>query len=134
MASDTVHSPPSKQFRRDEGHEGPRSVDDSVSLPNPHLATMETDFLYHIGYSRSEARELFGDVKVRTSIGLASVTVDMVVRLCMFGDLGFNRIMCVFMVYCGLSLYLEKSKQYINQIYFTGHLCMAIEILVFLRS
>ena len=38
--------------------------------PNPHLGSMESDFLYHIGYSREEARKLFRDVKVRVVCGI----------------------------------------------------------------
>ena len=32
---------------------------------NPHLKNLPSDFLYHIGYSREEAKALFGGVKVR---------------------------------------------------------------------
>lgn len=35
-----------------------------TALPNPHLASLDGDFLYHIGYSRHEIREIFHDVKV----------------------------------------------------------------------
>ena len=31
---------------------------------NPHLETLHSDFLYHIGYSREEAKAEFGNVKV----------------------------------------------------------------------
>lgn len=37
---------------------------------NPFLATMESDFLYHIGYSSHDCKDTFKDVKVL--IGLAS--------------------------------------------------------------
>lgn len=33
------------------------------TLPNPHLHALDSDFLYHIGYSRDELRDIFGDVK-----------------------------------------------------------------------
>ena len=38
---------------------------EKVSLPNPHLSGMESDYLYHLGYGRDEARQIFHDVKVR---------------------------------------------------------------------
>ena len=52
---------------------GPRAdeqsrVEPTSGLPNPHLSSLEQDFLYHIGYSRPEIRELFHDVKVDTSV------------------------------------------------------------------
>ena len=34
------------------------------SLPNPHLSTLNGDFLYHIGFSRHEIRDIFHDIKV----------------------------------------------------------------------
>ena len=40
----------------------------STGLPNVHLDELESDFLYHIGYSRHELKEKFGDVKVRVPI------------------------------------------------------------------
>ena len=36
----------------------------SSGLPNPHLASLESDFLYHIGYSSHDCKDLFKDVKV----------------------------------------------------------------------
>ena len=52
---------------------GPRAAEQSrvetaSNLPNPHLSSLEEDFLYHIGYSRPEIKELFHDVKVATSV------------------------------------------------------------------
>ena len=36
-----------------------------VCVPaNVHLSSMESDFLYHIGYSGHQCKDLFGDVKV----------------------------------------------------------------------
>ena len=32
---------------------------------NPHLNSLPSDFLYHIGYSREDAKTTFGDVKVK---------------------------------------------------------------------
>ncbi len=31
---------------------------------NPHLSSMDGDFLYHIGYSREDSKDMFKDVKV----------------------------------------------------------------------
>ncbi len=31
---------------------------------NPHLKCMDSDFLYHIGFSRDQVKDLFHDVKV----------------------------------------------------------------------
>ena len=31
---------------------------------NPHLSSLDSDFLYHIAYSSDECRETFKDVKV----------------------------------------------------------------------
>ncbi len=33
-------------------------------LKNPHLSSMDKDFLYHIGYSREDCKDMFKDVKV----------------------------------------------------------------------
>ena len=30
---------------------------------NPHLETLPSDYLYHIGFDKKEAKEKFGDVK-----------------------------------------------------------------------
>ena len=38
------------------------------SLPNPHLHALDSDFLYHIGFSREELRDIFGDVKVNVVV------------------------------------------------------------------
>lgn len=35
-----------------------------AGLPNPHLSTLDKDFLYHIGYFGHECKEKFHDVKV----------------------------------------------------------------------
>ena len=37
---------------------------DRDGLPNPHLSSLESDFLYHIGYTREEVKQIFHDVKV----------------------------------------------------------------------
>jgi hypothetical protein len=47
------------------------SQDEKVKLcrpKNPHLSSLESDFLYHIGYSSGDCREAFKDVKVLCEI------------------------------------------------------------------
>ena len=40
--------------------------EDGLGLPsNPHLQELPSDFLYHIGYSREDVKDVFSDVKVR---------------------------------------------------------------------
>jgi len=39
-------------------------VGDDHGLPNRYLNDLEDDFFYHIGYSRKDCKETFGDVKV----------------------------------------------------------------------
>ena len=51
-----------------------RVQSNGAALANPHLSTMDDDFLYHIGYSRHEIREIFHDVKVPRNIDLYAVT------------------------------------------------------------
>ena len=53
---------PRLSTEQDSHHTG-KSMSD---LPNPHLDSLENDFLYHIGYSRRECEDKFKDVKVLT--------------------------------------------------------------------
>ena len=39
-------------------------MDGQKYTPNPYIDTMESDFMYHIGYSKQDCLEKFGDVKV----------------------------------------------------------------------
>ena len=39
-------------------------VTNQRGLPNPHLSSLNGDFLYHLGFSRHEIRDIFHDVKV----------------------------------------------------------------------
>ena len=42
----------------------PTETNEMAALPNPHLSSLDKDFLYHIGYYGHECKELFKDVKV----------------------------------------------------------------------
>ena len=41
-----------------------------AGLPNPHLEKLDSDFLYHIGYSGKDCIETFKDVKVCVSVSI----------------------------------------------------------------
>ena len=49
------------------------NVDGQKYTPNPYIDTMESDFMYHIGYSRQDCLEMFGDVKVVKLVVLLTV-------------------------------------------------------------
>ena len=54
----------------------------SASLPNPYLSSLENDFLYHLGYSRHEIRDIFHDVKVCCVCCGCCACVCVCVRVC----------------------------------------------------
>ena len=62
--SDVIEAAPeAKRPRLEETAEQTRE-DMASNLPNPHLDKLDSDFLYHIGYSREDCVEEFKDVKV----------------------------------------------------------------------
>ena len=46
----------------------------TIVLPNSNLQKFDGDFLYHLGYSKSECDERFSDVKVSTTIALSMIS------------------------------------------------------------
>ena len=60
-------SEPSGKKPRKEGDHG---------LPNSYLDEIPDDFMYHFAYSRSDCKAMFGDVKVRGMVALATSNVS----------------------------------------------------------
>ena len=56
-------SEPSEKKPRKEGDHG---------LPNSYLDDIPDDYMYHFAYSKSDCKKMFGDVKVRSYIAIAS--------------------------------------------------------------
>ena len=88
MSSRSTRSKAAKHGGSSISENGPHAakqsrVETASNLPNPYLSSLEQDFLYHIGYSRPEIRELFNDVKVGTSVLVySSLIVPVHVQLC----------------------------------------------------
>ena len=67
--SDVIEAAPeAKRPRLEETTEQTGVEDMASNLPNPHLDKLDSDFLYHIGYSREDCVEKFKDVKVTESL------------------------------------------------------------------
>lgn len=77
LTDGSLEPPPTKQAH---------AQSNGAALANPHLSTMDDDFLYHIGYSRHEIRETFHDVKViQMKIWISNLIFFYVIYLKYFG-------------------------------------------------